>query len=238
MPLPKLEGRPTLAEQAYETLLQAIQSLEIEPGQKIPITDLSQQMGISRTPLKSALVRLEKDGLLEIIPYEGVQVTSLVKRDIDEILELRMLLEGFAAAKAAEQLSAQELEEAEGILRQTEEAFAAGDYGQAAQTGHKFHELILSKVTNDRLINFVNLLDKQYRRIRLYVAKELPRGDRSNEDHRRILDALTERDGAKASEAMQDHLATVRKELLDYLADDARLSALLVHGSPDGTGFS
>ena len=216
--LPKLQDIPSLSERAYEIIREALLTLKFKPGDYISIQDLSDQLGISRTPVRDALLRLEKDGLVSIIPYKGACVTDISDRDIKEIMELRILLEGYAAEKAAKFLSVSELEQGETILERSEEAYATGQPIESAIIGHQLHELILSKINNERFSNIIYKLDIHYERIRQYsVELRDQRLSKSINEHRTIFKALKNRDADAARVAMMDHLSSVRDDVLTSL---------------------
>jgi len=218
MTLPKLQDTPSLSERAYQTIREAILSLQFKPGVYISIQELSDQLGVSRTPVRDALLRLEKDGLVSIVPYKGAYVSKISSQDIKEVMELRILLESYAAKKAAKLLSPDELAQAEEILERSEMAYNDGQYIEAANIGHHIHELILSKVHNDRFTKILERLDTHYERIR-QRSTEL-QGDRlkkSMDQHRRLIEALKKADVDEAGTVMANHLSSVRDDVLSSL---------------------
>lgn len=219
MILPKLEDSPSLSTRAYQTIREAILSLKFKPGQYVSIQELSDQLGVSRTPVRDALLGLEKDGLVSIVPYKGAYVSNISIQDIEEIMELRILLEGYAAEKAANLLSVDELAQAESILEQSEKAYNAGKYMDAALIGHQLHELLLAKVQNSRFTKILERLDTHYERIRYHPAiLSGTRLDQSIGQHREILEALKLGDAERVKTAMINHLGSVRDDVLSSLA--------------------
>ena len=218
--LARLEGSPSLTERIYATLLEAIQSLALTPGEYYTVQDLADQLGVSRTPLSTALRRLEQDGLVTVAPYKGVYVLPILARDVEEILELRILLESHAARKAAELLTMDELTGAEQALQQMEAAHAHAEPVESAEIGHDLHELMLSKVDNERLVRIMLRLDTQYTRIRRYSANLSDRGARSISEHKEILSALKAGDGEGAASSLAKHLRSVRDDVLGSLFPD------------------
>ncbi len=218
--LPRLDGGATLGERAYETILEAVQSLTLVPGECYSIRELTGRLGVSRTPLRAALRRLEQDGLVFVVPYKGTCVAPIRARDVQEILQLRILLESYAAKTAATLLSTDELLEAKRILKEMEEAHAEDHLFESAEIGHQFHRLLLSKVDNHRLIGILHRLDKQYTRIRRYSADLHGRTAQSIEQHHQMLRALKAGDAEDVAQLMADHLASVREEVLSSLFPD------------------
>lgn len=215
--LPQPHSAPSLTEQTYEIIQNAILSLELRPGDPISVQRLSEQLGVSRTPVKDALLRLEQDGLVSSIPQKGTYVSSITIEDVEEILELRILLESYAAGRAAELLSPDELAEAEAILERMKDSYAAEEYFESATIGNQFHELLLSKVKNCRLISFLRQLDIQYTRIRHYLAIQSKQHSKSIDQHYYVLAALKAGDAQQATAAMADHLSSVREDIVSSL---------------------
>lgn len=230
MNMHRLENSPSLAEQAYGVLKEAIQSLELEPGQEICLQELADQLGVSRTPIRTALNRLESDGLVSSDRHKrGMYVTMLTREDIEEILEIRGLLEGHAVRVVVGELSGEELDEAEAIVKRQQDLFAQGQVLEARVVGHQFHALLLKKVRNRRIVGILQQLDTQYKRFRRHLAKVRALEQRSVDDHLRILSALRARDAEAASKAMVEHLDWVKGDMLSAVLPDeeSETSALL-----------
>jgi DNA-binding GntR family transcriptional regulator len=87
--LPRPQSLPSLTEQTYEIIQTAVLSLELKPGERLSVQRLSEQLGVSRTPVKDALLRLEQDSLVSIVPQRGTFVSDITAEDVEEILELR-----------------------------------------------------------------------------------------------------------------------------------------------------
>ena len=207
-----------MGEQTYEVIRDAIVSLEFAPGEQLSVQRLSDLLGVSRTPVKDAFQRLEREGLVSVFPRKGTIVSPIEVKDIDEILEARALVEGFAASRAALQLSSEELSESEAILGRMGNAIQAGHIPESADIGHGFHELVLRKLENDRMMSFLRQIDLQYTRIRRifsHFTERASRQRRSLEEHYEILATLRARNVDAAYSVMFDHHWSVRDELVE-----------------------
>lgn len=213
--LPKIRTSRSLGEQAYEVVRDAIVTLKFEPGDRLSVQRLSVQLGVSRTPVKDAFARLEQEGLVSVIPRKGTFVSPIEVKDIDEIMEARALIEGFAARNAARGLSQDDLWEAEGILRRQGDALESGRIAESAEIGHGFHVMVLSELHNDRMLTFLKQIDLQYTRIRRIFADVFSRQSQSLREHYGILHTLQSRNPEAAYHAMFDHHWSVRDELVD-----------------------
>ena len=212
--LPRLETLPSLGEQTYEVIQEAIVSLEFQPGDRLSVQRLSDLLGVSRTPVKDAFQRLEQEGLVSVVPRKGTFVSPIEVRDIDEILEARALVEGFATSRAARLLSPEELGEADEVLERMGKALNTGLIPEAAEIGHEFHVIVLRKLGNDRMVSFLRQLDLQYTRIRRIFSQKASRQHQSLKEHRDILETLKAGNPEAAYSVMFDHHWSVRDELV------------------------
>jgi DNA-binding GntR family transcriptional regulator len=212
--LPRLETFPSLGEQTYEVILNAIISLELQPGARLSVQRLSDRLGVSRTPVKDAFLRLEQEGLVNVVPRSGTFVSPIKVKDIDEILEARALVEGFAAARAALQLSNDELAEADSVLERMGLALEAGQIPESAEIGHEFHVIVMNRLENERMMGFLKQIDLQYTRIRRIFSQKASRQYQSLSEHHEILATLKARNENAAYTTMFDHHWSVRDELV------------------------
>jgi DNA-binding GntR family transcriptional regulator len=212
--LGRLSTPASLKEQAYVAIKRAILSLDLEPGEALVEADLAQQLGISKTPVRTALHELEREGLVTKVLYKGTYVTEITLRDVQEIFQIRAALEGLAARLAAPVIEDSELAEAQQLLRVMEEALDRGDNGLASQCGASFHEVILQQADNQRLQLIVHNLDDHLQRYRLLSDSIRGRLRKSLGEHRAVLIALQGRDPDLAEQRLRGHLDSVLAELL------------------------
>lgn len=224
--LPKPQGSPSLGEQTYQIIQEAIVHLRFKPGDRLSVQRLSDQLGVSRTPVKEAFQRLEQERLVSVVPRKGTFVSPIEVRDIDEILEARALVEGFAARRAAKQLTPKDLKKALEILDRQEEALDRGRVPESAEIGHGLHLMIIGELENDRMVSFLWQMDLQYTRIRRIFAHEADRQRQSLKEHRGILDTLRAGDPDAADRAMFDHHWSVRDDLVEAYRNGIRGNAV------------
>lgn len=211
--LQKVAAPVSLKDQAYLAIKAAILSLTLKPGQALVESELAEQLGISKTPVRTALHELEREGLVTKILYKGTYVSEITLRDIKEIFQLRAVLEGLGARLATPNFDEPELAQARQLLRSMEQALKAGDKELASQHGAQFHELILQKADNQRLHLIVHNLDDQVQRFRLLSDRISGRLEKSVKEHNRILDAIEEGDPDLAEQRIREHLHSVIEEL-------------------------
>ncbi|MFN8455951.1 MAG: GntR family transcriptional regulator [Anaerolineae bacterium] len=212
--LEPLEGSQTRTERAYVALKEAILSLRLQPGSLLLEDELAEQLGISKTPVRDALQELERDGLVTRVPYKGTYVTEVSEQDVREIVEIKATLEGLAGRLVVGMFTPAELEQAETFLDAADTALTAGDLSEAAEQGFKFHDFILGRAPNQRLLNMMEVLDTQmYRALRSFAIRTHERMTKSSVEHRHILAALREGDPDQVELAFRHHLFSFRDDV-------------------------
>ena len=143
-------------QQAYERIKEAILTFRLKPGQSLVENELAGQLGISKTPVRDALLRLEREGLVNRALYKGASVAELNQRKMEEIFEIRAALEGLAVYLATPLITAEETKEAQKLIDAQAAALAAGDVREASRVNRLFHELVICKTPNLRISNSLN----------------------------------------------------------------------------------
>jgi DNA-binding GntR family transcriptional regulator len=216
----------TLEERVYEELVRLIADASLEPGTQLDEQELAAGLGVSRTPLRAALSRLVQEGLAVAVPYRGTFVRRFTAREIDELYEVRTVLEQLAARRAAERIDAQQLAALELTVEATEAARARDDVAAVNAADAEFHRLIALAADNRLLVDMLDSLRLRVQGLRsVATAAWRPRRQRAN--RRQIVGALSRRDGEAAARLMDEHLQPVRQAVLSHLVSDA---------SADGTG--
>lgn len=205
---PVSEGM-TRTGRVYLTIKEAILDMKLKPGSPLVEDELARQLGTSKTPVRDALLALERDGLVVKIPYKGTYVAEVSLKDATEIFELRAVLEGLAARLATRSFSPRELDEAEKLLDAADEARERGDFNAASAYGAQFHRAIHLRASNRRLVPTLDKLEEQLRRLRRLSDQVAGRLDKSAHEHRQILAALRTGDPLQAEQAMRHHLESV-----------------------------
>ncbi len=196
------------AQKAYRRLRDAIVKGRLAPGAYLSERDLAAHLGISRTPIRQALHRLEKDGYVRLVPRVGARINQVSARDLLDLLEMRQYLEPQAARSAAHGITAA----AERELQAVRQVFAAEGMGPSTARGvdrliaadHRLHRLVLRLAGNRRVRQVLTGLAEMIQRYR-YAGMPL-RFARNTAEHLAIVDALLARDGLGAEVAMARHL--------------------------------
>lgn len=205
-----LESR-FLRDQAYQAIKEAIISLELEPREKLKEATLALKLGISKTPVREALTRLQHEGLVKVLPFRGAFVAEIDDRDVADIFELRELLEGVAIKRAAISFSLEDSQEGEILLEEMRAAYKAGDIKSFARLSRDFHNLFIKKLDNQRMMSVLKTFDDQLERIRATATRTLENIPLFIEDYEEIHEALKAGNPEAAERALLTHLKCVKE---------------------------
>lgn len=199
---------------AERQLIRLIASGEIAPGEPIRQSHLAERMGISPTPVREALRRLEAQGLVVLEPHRGVRVAEVEPHEMSEIYEIRAALEGLAVEHAVPRLSAKQMQAVEAAQARLERAWAASETKQLAKLNYQFHTLIYRMSGRPRLIKLIDSLWPLFPRDSMWAIPG--RGPGIVREHRDVLDAIRAGDAERAHRAMRVHMEAGAKALLAY----------------------
>jgi DNA-binding GntR family transcriptional regulator len=200
-------GSVPLSDAVYQSISQALRAGRFEANSRLVESELAEALGVSRTPIRDALRRLESDGLVQSEPNRGYVVADLME-DVAHVFLIRERLEGLAAGMAAETITRPELEELDALQAEMEQLLAAvpADIDRLVELNGQLHQRITDASRSPRLIRLIERLHPQYMSyqvLRIYTDEERLRSIR---EHREILDALWRRDSATAEQAIHRHL--------------------------------
>jgi len=211
--LPALNGRTSLRDDIAATLQAAIVAGEMVPGVTYSAPQLAQQFEVSATPVREAMLDLVKDGLVTTIRNKGFRVVELSDRQLDELTELRLLIEVPTVGRIAEAgLSPVVAGQLKQLAAAIERAGDKGDFVGHNKADLQFHELLLSQADNAELVQMVMSLR---RRSRLYGIAELAERDElapTLREHSELIDLISAGDSAGAEKLMARHIGHVRAE--------------------------
>lgn len=216
-PLPVMR----VADVGLDALRRAILDGELPPGKRLIEEELAAQMGISRTPLRRALVVLEAEGLVEAQPRHGVRVRAYTADEIEDLYRLRAVLEGEAARRAAEAITPQAVDRLEASCLRLESMPASVELRDAIEENLIFHNIILDLAGSGRLLHMVRnviALPVMYQQNIWSAPGQL---DRSRSEHRKLLAALTARQRARSEQIMRAHIITAKDIVLAQLTEAA-----------------
>lgn len=201
--------KASLVESAYVALKTAILSNTFPPGYQAAENDVASQLGMSRTPVHEAAIRLQAEGLVEVQPRKGILVCAISARDIREIYELTMALEGMAAEVLALQPGSaakdQVLNQLETETLSMEVAIREDDLDRWAAADDHFHRLLTGECGNSRLARMAGTIRDQTHRTRLLTLRLRPKPLNSAIEHRAIIEAIRTGDARAAADSAARH---------------------------------
>ena len=202
---------------AYEMIKQRIVNLQVQPREQMRIENLAHELNISRTPIREALLQLEKEGLVRVNSRVGFFVRELTRRDLEELFEMRQLTEGYAAQKAAPTLTEEDLAQLDALHRSAATAIENNDQALFNKYEAALHDFLMRHSGNLQLLKMIEGLKDLTARERQYGLGSADNVRCSMREHGEIIDALHRRDGEEAEKMMRRHLGNVRDRLLDML---------------------
>ena len=217
-----------LTDWAYETIKELILTLKVAPGTQLQIEMLAEQMGVSRTPVREALLRLEQDGLTQVVPRVGVFVTGISKRDLEELYELRELLESRATEEAAQRLTDDDLDHIDHLLEESKAAVKPGEVEKFLESEIAFHQILTQSAQNRRLISIMDSLGDLSYRWRIISLKSQENVRLTLIEHQGIAQALRQRDGKKAGKLMGDHIRSASERMIEEIDLDDEIGVTQV----------
>jgi DNA-binding GntR family transcriptional regulator len=228
-------------EQVYEAIEGAIVRCELGPGSLLGDRQLAEALGVSRTPVRDALHRLESSGLVERSGRAGWAVSGFALRDVHELFELRRILEPLGFERLSQNWEEATIEELSRFFDDFPERMPEDLMPRYLYTDRRFHKRIVGCTGNGRIVRFYEVVEKQIDRIRHYVSYNYEgRVENSLAEHREICAAIAARDLSAASEALLRHLrkveeliaALAREHGVDQLADERSAGArrMTAHG--------
>ena len=217
---PSDEVRLPRGEAAYRHLRAAIQDGRLPPGTRLRETDLAQQVGLSRTPIREALGRLAADGLVVHDAQRGVVVAELDYAMVTELYAMREVLEGTAGRLAAQHASPVEIDVLDGLCRQYETSL--GDETALADCNWRFHETLYRCSHNRYLQNMVTTLHGALSLLGGTTLSDAERARESLQEHRRIVQAIRARDADAAEQALREHIRHAQAMRMRRLFDAPR----------------
>ncbi|HBG17163.1 MAG TPA: GntR family transcriptional regulator [Firmicutes bacterium] len=216
----KLDSYKPLRELVFEVLREAIISGQLAPGERLMEIQLAEELGVSRTPVREAIRKLELEELVLMVPRKGAYVASLSMKDVVEVFEIRGALEGLAAALAAERITEEELESLQRQLVKSAEMIGNADLQGMVEADTGFHQILYQASRNERLAQIINNLREQIQRFRQTSLSYPGRMKIALEEHREIVDAVSARDPEMARKLAQDHIENAENSMMQVIRDE------------------
>jgi DNA-binding GntR family transcriptional regulator len=211
---PPLINRASLSDQAYAVIRRMILELELKPGTAVTEAQLSEILGLSKSPIRNALIHLQRDGLVTITPYKETIVSTLTVETARHIYEVRSLLEPYFVEQVTPRLNADDLRDLQETIDQADAALERGDFGAFFALNTEFHGFFVRHHGNEFFWNLFQSVELQMQRIRMISAAIHNNPGKQAAEHREIFEAVNRGDAELATSLMRQHVAGYWEDLV------------------------
>lgn len=206
-----------LRDVVFNTLRQAILKGELEPGERLMEIQLAERLGVSRTPIREAIRKLELEGLVNMVPRKGAEVACITEKDLNDVLEVRCALEELAVELACKRITKDQIDKLKLTLEQFKEVIRGKNLTEIAEMDVKFHDVIFEATGNSRLVQLLNNLREQMYRYRVEYLKDKDVYGKLVDEHESIANNIIESNIELAKKNISNHIynqgMTIRKNI-------------------------
>lgn len=210
-----------LRDVVFNTLRRAILTGELKPGERLMEIHLANRLGVSRTPIREAIRKLELEGLVTMIPRRGAEVAQISEKSLQDVLEVRRALDALCTALACERITAEGKNALKKACDNFEEATKTRDAVTIAEADVAFHDIIVQATGNQRLIQMINNLSEQMYRYRFEYIKDESGHENLVNEHRMIYESIVDGDKERAAAAARLHIDNQEKSIIKQIRIDA-----------------
>ena len=206
-----IQNHRPLREMVYEELKMQILTGAIVPGTRMMEVELAKEIGVSRTPIREAIRKLEKEGLVTIEPRRGAYASQISTEDMVEILEVRQNMEGLAAFFAASRMKPEQLADLKEVATNYNTAVSDGNMEDMIKYDTRFHRIIVESCNNKILVQMIEQLQELVLRFRYIYYDDFRRAENMPSEHEIILKAIERGDAEAAREAADIHIDRLKE---------------------------
>ena len=206
----------SIREQTLDVLREAILTGELKPGQSLTEMELSNQLGVSRAPIREALRILNTEGLIETIPYHGTTVRELTRTDIEELYSMRILLETFAVERIITENNPDNLAKLNSMVDEMERAGNQGDLNEVNEIDRHFHDTLIEMSQHSLLTSMWQMVGMRVRQVMALTNAQNEDLTQIARNHIPLLEAIKKQDTKKAIKLLKKHIASAG----DLIAED------------------
>ena len=189
-----------LRDVVFNALRRAILRGELKPGERLMEIQLANKLGVSRTPIREAIRKLELEGLVLMVPRKGAEVAEITEKNLRDVLEVRCALEELAVQLACDRIDPERMQQLLDAAAHFRDILGTADITELGEADEAFHDVIFQATDNRRLIQLLNNLREQMYRYRIEYLKKKECYPQLLEEHAAIIQAIREHDKAKATE--------------------------------------
>lgn len=206
-----------LRDVVFNTLRKAILTGELKPGERLLEIHLANQLGVSRTPIREAIRKLELEGLVIMMPRRGAEVAQITEKSLRDVLEVRRALDVLCAELACERITEEEKQQLKAACDEFEKATATSDATIIAAADVALHDIIVVATRNQRLIQLINNLSEQMYRYRFEYIKDENQHNNLVEEHRMIYESIVRCDKEGAAKAAKLHIDNQESSIIKQI---------------------
>ena len=210
------EDNYSLSARVFHTIRENILSGKYTTDEELKEKTIGEELGVSRTPVREALRQLELEGLVTIIPNKGAYVVGVSLQDMHDIYEIRSLLEGLCAKWAAKNITKEQLDELEENIYLSDFHAAKGNWEQVVELDNKFHEVLYIASGSKELRHVLSDFHHYVQRVRKVTLAMGERAKGSNDEHRKLVEALKQHDEKMAEKLADEHIMNTVKNMEAY----------------------
>ncbi|MBS4537024.1 GntR family transcriptional regulator [Clostridium sp. D2Q-11] len=203
-----------LREIVFEHLRESIILGKMKPGERLMEIQLAESLGVSRTPVREAIRKLELEGLVIMVPRKGAYVSEVSLKDIKEALEIRASIEGLGAYLAAERMEEDEIEALKKKHEELKICINDGDVACIVEKDTELHDIIFKATRNNMLMDLVDGLREQVQRFRVSYVSSHHKSSELAKEHQKIIDAIEMRDKEAAKKYAEEHIEISKKYIV------------------------
>ena len=209
-----------LRDVVFNTLRKAILKGDLKPGERLMEIALAEKLGVSRTPIREAIRKLELEGLVVMAPRKGAKVASITERDLNDVLEVRKGMEELAIRLACERITPEQLDELDKVEKKFLNLIDSENLTELAEVDVEFHDVIYAATNNKRLIQLLNNLREQMYRYRIEYLKDSAVRRQLAKEHKAICEGLRTHDRESALRYVYVHIDNQQKAIIRSLNEE------------------
>ncbi|MEG1847339.1 MAG: GntR family transcriptional regulator [Lachnospiraceae bacterium] len=217
----EVNDKYSLRGRVFHKLREGILDGTYQEHEELKEVAIGEELGVSRTPVREAFRQLELEGLIQMIPNKGAYVTGITDEDVRDIYQMRSLLEGLCARLATEHITEERLEEMEENIYLSEFHATKGHYNQLAELDNRFHEILYESCNSKMLEHTLRDFHQYVWQVRKKNLTNTMRGQASNHEHKLIMEAIKEKDAAKAERLANEHMINAYQNMKNHGFEEA-----------------
>jgi DNA-binding GntR family transcriptional regulator len=207
-------AKPIIRDEVYLSIKEAILTGELAPGERISIGRLLQEIGFSPTPIREALLKLEQEGFVSRLPRGGFIVSRFTQKDIDQIFDIRSLLESYAVGLAIQHIKKEDILWLERNIKESEQYIQKKEWNKVSTLNTEFHDYLNGLSKNERLLSIINGLRDQIFQFRSAILRVPMKAKISIDHHKKMIDAIKRREVELLKKLTQEHIQIGKEVIL------------------------